>query len=121
MMPTGSWPTVRPGATGYSPFKIWTSVPQIVVVVILTKASSGPTSGMGFSTISMRFFSIKAAAWIMVMVTLLFASWALLGGGYGLCSMILGYLMLGIVRVIKMKLRACEETCDLKINAVIYV
>ena len=31
--PTGSWPTMRPGATGYSPRKICTSVPQIVVSV----------------------------------------------------------------------------------------
>ena len=34
MTPTGSWPMVRPLATGYSPLRMWTSVPQIVVVVI---------------------------------------------------------------------------------------
>src|SRR3984893_6847151 len=39
--PTGSWPTVRPLATGYSPLRIWTSVPQIVVVAVLINASRG--------------------------------------------------------------------------------
>ena len=46
MTPTGSWPMVRPRATGYSPFRMWMSVPQIVVVVMRTSASSGPMSGM---------------------------------------------------------------------------
>ena len=36
MTPAGSWPTTRPGATGYSPRQMWESVPQIVVVVIFT-------------------------------------------------------------------------------------
>ena len=42
-----------------------TSVPQMVVVVMRTSASLGPTSGTGFSTISIRPLSIKAAAFIM--------------------------------------------------------
>ena len=32
MTPTGSWPIVRPLLTGYSPLRMCTSVPQIVVV-----------------------------------------------------------------------------------------
>ena len=46
--PTGSCPIVRPLTTGYSPLRMWMSVPQIVVVVILINASRGPTSGTGF-------------------------------------------------------------------------
>ena len=37
--PTGSWPMVRPCATGYSPLRICTSVPQMVVVVTRSRAS----------------------------------------------------------------------------------
>src|SRR5271163_3403339 len=40
------------------------SVPQIVVVVILNRASSGPTSGMGFSSRTMRPGSTNIAALI---------------------------------------------------------
>ena len=65
MTPTGSWPMVRPWATGYSPLRMCTSVPQIVVVVIRTSASSGPTSGTGFSSSTMRPGSTKIAAFIM--------------------------------------------------------
>ena len=59
MIPTGSWPTVNPGSTGYSPFRMWTSVPQIVVVVILISASSGPTSGTGLSSSTMRLTGVQ--------------------------------------------------------------
>src|SRR5690554_1840802 len=39
-MPTPSWPRIRPGVTvGTSPLRICRSVPQIVVLVILTMAS----------------------------------------------------------------------------------
>lgn len=65
MMPTGSWPMVRPLATGYSPLRMCTSVPQMVVVVMRISASSGPTSGTGFSSSTMRFFSTKIAAFIL--------------------------------------------------------
>ena len=47
MTPTGSWPTIRPGSTGYSPRRMCTSVPQIVVIVTRTIASVGPHSGIG--------------------------------------------------------------------------
>src|SRR5829696_3184459 len=46
---TGSWPTMRPGATGYSPLRICTSVPQIVVIVARTMASVGPQAGIARS------------------------------------------------------------------------
>jgi len=42
------------------------SVPQIVVVVTRTKASSGPTSGTGFSSRTMRPGSTKTAAFIFI-------------------------------------------------------
>jgi hypothetical protein len=48
MTPTGSCPTVKPFATGYSPFRICTSVPQIVVVVTRSSASSGTHLGDRF-------------------------------------------------------------------------
>jgi hypothetical protein len=41
-----------------------TSVPQIVVVVTRTRASSGPTSGIGLSSSTMRPGSTKTAAFI---------------------------------------------------------
>ena len=66
MTPTGSWPMVRPGATGYSPFRIWMSVPQIVVVVTRISASSGPTSGTGFSRSAIRPGLAKTAALIVL-------------------------------------------------------
>ena len=64
MIPTGSWPMVSPRATGYSPFRICTSVPQMVVVVMRSNASSGPTCGIGFSSSTMRPASTKIAAFI---------------------------------------------------------
>src|SRR5690606_25120490 len=63
--PTGSWPTVSPGATGYSPLRICTSVPQMVVVVMRIRASLGPTSGMGLSASSIRPGSTNTAALII--------------------------------------------------------
>jgi hypothetical protein len=62
--PTGSCPMVRPLATGYSPFRMWMSVPQIVAVVIFSTASSGPGAGMDFSSSTMRPASTKIAALI---------------------------------------------------------
>lgn len=38
-----------PGSTGYSPFRMWISVPQIVVNVTRIRASRGLTFGMGRS------------------------------------------------------------------------
>ena len=64
MIPTGSWPIVRPRATGYSPLRMWMSVPQIVVVVMRMRASSGPISGTGFSSSTMRPGSTKIAAFM---------------------------------------------------------
>jgi hypothetical protein len=54
MTPTGSWPMIRPGATGYSSRQMWTSVPQIVVSVTFTIASVGPQDGVGTSSIPIR-------------------------------------------------------------------
>ena len=45
MTPTGSWPRISPGRTGYSPLTMWTSVPQIVVAVMRMTAS--PAFGRG--------------------------------------------------------------------------
>ena len=50
---------------------MWTSVPQIVVVVTLTSASSGPTSRMRLSSSTMRPGSTNTAAFIIVRVGLL--------------------------------------------------
>ena len=50
MTPTGSWPRTSPGRTGYSPFTMWTSVPQIVVSV--TRISASPAPGRGRATSS---------------------------------------------------------------------
>ena len=44
--PTGSWPMVRPGATGYSPFRMWTSVPQMPATSIFISAASSACSGL---------------------------------------------------------------------------
>ena len=52
MTPTGSWPRMRPDRTGYSPFTMCTSVPQIVVAVMRMTAS--PALGRGFGTSSIR-------------------------------------------------------------------
>src|SRR6185295_7304249 len=65
MTPTGSWPTVSPRATGYSPFRMCTSVPQIVVVVMRRRASVGPTEGVAFSCKTMRPGSTKTAAFMV--------------------------------------------------------
>ena len=62
MTPTGSWPTMRPLATGYSPRQMWESVPQIVVVVTFTTASVGPGTGLGTSSMWMSRTSWKTAA-----------------------------------------------------------
>ena len=62
MTPDGSWPTIRPGATGYSPRQMCESVPQMVVVVILTIASVGPQRGTGTSSMWMSRTSLKTAA-----------------------------------------------------------
>src|SRR4051812_42423342 len=51
MTPTGSWPRTRPGLTGYSPRTMWTSVPQMVVVVMRISASPAPGRGLGMSSI----------------------------------------------------------------------
>jgi hypothetical protein len=40
--------------TWYSPLMMWTSVPHIVVVVILMMASPGPATGLGTSSTEMR-------------------------------------------------------------------
>src|SRR5689334_10199442 len=40
---------MRPGATGYSPLRMWTSVPQMVVIVTRTMASVGPQEGIARS------------------------------------------------------------------------
>src|SRR5687767_11746715 len=62
MTPTGSCPTMRPGATGYSPRRMWTSVPQIVVIVTRTMASVGPQEGTGRSCRVMTPARSKTAA-----------------------------------------------------------
>src|SRR6185369_12445969 len=69
--PTGSCPTIKPDLTGYSPRKICTSVPQMVVSV--TRISASPTPGLGLATsrnLIEPCFS-KTAARIMVIVRLL--------------------------------------------------
>jgi len=50
MTPTDSWPSVRPSGTGSAPFTVCTSEVQISAAVVRTIASSGPGSGIGFST-----------------------------------------------------------------------
>ena len=50
MTPTDSWPRVRPSGTGRAPLTVWTSEVQIKAAVVRTIASSGPGSGIGFST-----------------------------------------------------------------------
>ena len=52
IVPTASWPRMRPSATvGTSPLRMWRSVPQIVVVSTLTMTSVG-SSSPGSSTVS---------------------------------------------------------------------
>ena len=65
MTPTGSCPRIRPGLTGYSPRTMWTSVPQIVVSVILMTASPGPGTGRGTSSTAIRSFPRKTTAFIV--------------------------------------------------------
>ena len=67
-----SHPPVRdrssgPWRPGYSPLRMCTSVPQIVVVVTRIRASNGPTSGTVLSSSTMRPGSTKMAAFIMGM------------------------------------------------------
>src|SRR5436305_14763686 len=50
MTPTDSCPNVRPGSTGSAPFTVCTSEVQISAAVVRTTASSGPGTGIGFST-----------------------------------------------------------------------
>src|SRR4249919_2811910 len=45
----------RPGRTGYSPLRMWISVPQIVVVVTRTTASLTPARGFGTDSTRMSF------------------------------------------------------------------
>src|SRR5215207_10339477 len=65
MTPTGSWPTMRPGATGYSPRRMCTSVPQMVVIVTRTIASVGPHTGTGRSRSRIWSAPSKTAARIV--------------------------------------------------------
>ena len=58
-------PTTRPDLTGYSPRTIWTSVPQIVVAVILTTASPGPGTGFGTSSTPMTPLPRNTTAFIV--------------------------------------------------------
>src|SRR5689334_21370279 len=67
MTPTGSWPRMSPGLTGYSPRTMCTSVPQIVVVVIRMIASPTPGVGFGTSSTAMRSLSLKTTAFIVLM------------------------------------------------------
>src|SRR5574337_434134 len=60
---------VNPFATGYSPFRMCTSVPQIVVVVIRRSASKGPGEGTAFSSITIRPGSTNMAAFIILGMT----------------------------------------------------
>src|SRR5918993_3883660 len=53
---------MRPGATGYSPRRMWTSVPQMVVIVTRTMASVGPQEGTGRSCRVMTPGRSKTAA-----------------------------------------------------------
>ena len=48
--PTDSWPSVRPSSTGSAPRTVCTSDVQTIDAVVRTTASSGPGSGIGFST-----------------------------------------------------------------------
>src|SRR4051812_5577591 len=55
----------RPGFTGYSPLRMWTSVPQIVVVVIRMTASPGPAVGRATSVTAMSPGARKTVARIV--------------------------------------------------------
>src|SRR6476469_3934603 len=65
MTPTGSWPMIRPGRTGYSPLRMWMSVPQIVVVVTRTTASPAAARGLGTDSTRMSFGPWKTVARIV--------------------------------------------------------
>ena len=78
--PTGSCPTIRPGATGYSARQMCESVPQIVVVVTRTIASVGPQTGTGTSSIWMSCGPANTAARIIVVMA---ASFLLCGASPG--------------------------------------
>src|SRR5215471_20213664 len=69
MTPTGSWPRISPGLTGYSPRTMCTSVPQIVVVVILMTASPARGVGRGTSSTAIRFVPLNTTAFIVFMAT----------------------------------------------------
>ena len=68
MTPTGSWPSTRPGLTGYSPRTMCTSVPQIVVAVIRMTASPGPGTGFGTSSMPICPLPRNTTAFIVVMI-----------------------------------------------------
>src|SRR3954471_773787 len=68
MTPTGSWPSTSPVRAGYSPFTMWTSVPQMVVVVMRTTAWPARGDGFGRSTMPRRPVPRKATAFMVSMV-----------------------------------------------------
>src|SRR5687768_2105824 len=68
--PTGSWPRISPGRTGYSPLTIWTSVPQMVVAVIRTTASPARGRGLGTSSIRSSLTPRNTTAFIFCIVSL---------------------------------------------------
>src|SRR5450759_4433318 len=69
-----------PGRTGYSPLTIWTSVPQIVVVVTRITASPAPACGRGTSSTRMSPGPWKTVARIvptvLICVLLVQSAWA---------------------------------------------
>ena len=67
MTPTGSCPRTSPGFTGYSPRTMCTSVPQIVVAVILMTASPGPGLGFGTSSMAIWFVPLNTTAFMVFM------------------------------------------------------
>src|SRR3954467_1697721 len=64
--PTGSWPMINPGRTGYSPCKMCTSVPQIVVRVTRITASPIPALGRGTSSTRMSLTPWNTVAFIIL-------------------------------------------------------
>ena len=71
MTPTGSWPRIEPGLTGYSPRTMCTSVPQIVVAVMRMTASPDPAVGRGTSSTAIWSFPWNTTAFIVRMGHLL--------------------------------------------------
>src|SRR5262245_27352996 len=65
MTPTGSWPRISPGRTGYSPRTMWTSVPQMVVAVMRITASPKPARGRDTSSTAMQSFPLNTTAFIV--------------------------------------------------------